>query len=71
MSMDKLIDRYAEAITAEGYGYLAALATTIVFAVLWRIATTPRRPAVTEPISAEGMSSSLTFRFSGSGAEAV
>src|SRR5689334_3524120 len=52
MSMDKLIDRYAEAITAEGYGYLAALATTVVFAVLWRIATTPRRPAVTEPISA-------------------
>ncbi|MFV8049307.1 TIGR04222 domain-containing membrane protein [Mycobacterium sp. 48b] len=52
MSLEKLIDRYAEAITAEGYGYLAALATTVVFAVLWRIATTPRRAAVTEPISA-------------------
>lgn len=52
MSIENLIDRYIEAITPAGYGYLAALATTIVFAVVWRIATTPRRPAVTEPISA-------------------
>ncbi|TXI53642.1 TIGR04222 domain-containing membrane protein, partial [Mycolicibacterium mageritense] len=52
MSIEKLIDRYATAITEEGYGILIALAATVVFAVVWRIATAPRRPAVMEPISA-------------------
>ncbi|WP_234791787.1 YdcF family protein [Mycolicibacterium conceptionense] len=36
MPIEDLIERYVEAITALGYGYLAALATTIVFAVAWR-----------------------------------
>lgn len=52
MSIGALLDRYAEAITVQGYGYLLALAATVVFAVAWRTAWAPRRPAVTEPISA-------------------
>lgn len=49
--IDQVIEMSTRAI-AEGYGYPAALAGTAVFAVAWRIATTPRRRAVTEPISA-------------------
>jgi uncharacterized protein (TIGR04222 family) len=49
--IDQVIEMSTRAI-AEGYGYLVVLAATAVFAVVWRIATTPCRRAVTEPISA-------------------
>lgn len=45
MSIDDLM-------TGSTYGYLGALAAAAVFAVAWRIVTSPRRRAVTEPISA-------------------
>ncbi|MDV3130347.1 TIGR04222 domain-containing membrane protein [Mycobacterium sp. 21AC1] len=45
MSIDDLM-------TGSTYGYLGALAAAAVFAVAWRIVTTPRRRPVTEPISA-------------------
>lgn len=50
--IDQVIEMYTRAMTAEARGYLVVLAATAVFAVVWRIATTPRRRAVTEPISA-------------------
>ncbi|MGV0743150.1 TIGR04222 domain-containing membrane protein [Mycolicibacterium sp. XJ870] len=49
--IEELIDWYAAALTGAGYRYLIALAATAVFGAIWRIATTPRRRAVTEPIN--------------------
>ncbi|WP_197508280.1 TIGR04222 domain-containing membrane protein [Mycobacterium sp. E802] len=51
MSIEKLIDWYASAMSDAGYGYLAVLAASVVFAVTWRIVMTPRKPAVTEPLN--------------------
>ena len=50
--IDQMIEMYTRAMTAEARGYLVVLAATAVFAVVWRIATTPYRRAVTQPISA-------------------
>lgn len=52
MSIGDWIEGYTGAMTGGAYGYLAGLATTAVCAVVWRLVTTPRRRAVTEPISA-------------------
>lgn len=52
MSIEETFGRYAGAITVQGYGYLLALAATLIFAMVWRMAWAPRRPAVAEPISA-------------------
>ncbi|MGE2835956.1 TIGR04222 domain-containing membrane protein [Mycobacterium sp. SMC-4] len=35
----------------EGFWYLVGLTATVVFAVVWRIAAEPRRPAVTSPLA--------------------
>ncbi|WP_131814479.1 TIGR04222 domain-containing membrane protein, partial [Mycolicibacterium fortuitum] len=51
MSIEQLMERFATAMTAEANWYLAALVAAAVFAVLWRIITTPRRQASADPIS--------------------
>lgn len=51
MSIHEVLDFYASAMTAESKWYLAALVAAAVFAVLWRAATAPQRPASQEPIS--------------------
>ncbi|KWX19706.1 hypothetical protein AFM11_34235 [Mycolicibacterium wolinskyi] len=52
MSIGDVIEGYAGAVTGGVKGYLIVLGATAVFAVLWRIAAAPRRPARAQPISA-------------------
>jgi len=52
MSIEKMFERYVESMPAGVSWYLIALTATAVFAVVWRIATTPRRPVTTDPLSA-------------------
>lgn len=45
------VEMYFGVITREASAYLIALAAAAVFAVVWRVATAPRRPMSTERIS--------------------
>lgn len=49
--IEQAIEMYGRAMTPAAYGCLVALAATMVWAVLWRIVTTPRRPVTAEPVS--------------------
>ncbi|WP_157890731.1 TIGR04222 domain-containing membrane protein [Mycolicibacterium goodii] len=48
---EKVLVWHGLAVTAGGVGYLAALALSVVFAVIWRIAATPRQRVETGPVS--------------------
>jgi uncharacterized protein (TIGR04222 family) len=50
--IDQAIEMYTRAMTTGASAYLAVLAGTAIFAVAWRVATTPRRRAAAEPVSA-------------------
>lgn len=52
MWINDIIESYLDSMTDTAYGLLAALALATVYAVAWRLVTTPRRPAMTEPITA-------------------